>query len=94
MANHPELIDLHYLCSRPFYDATAEEMIAEIEKGVKAGRWPILTFHGIVKEPGPGTQEKNLAAVADHLVKNKHRIWTDTVYNIAKHVREKRAQHG
>jgi hypothetical protein len=97
MANHPELIDLHYLSSRPFYDASAQEMIAEIEKGVRVGRWPILTFHGIIKEPGPGTQEKDLAAVCDYLVENKGRIWTDTVYSIAKYVkadRERRRAKG
>ena len=93
MANHPELIDLHYLCSRPFYDASAAEMVAEIEKGVQNGRWPILTFHGILKEPGAGTQEKNLAAVCDHLVENRHRIWTDTVYNIAKYIKGARREH-
>ena len=40
------------------------------------------------------TQEKNLAAVCDYLVENKGRIWTDTVYRIARYVKEKRGEHG
>ncbi|MEW6359871.1 MAG: polysaccharide deacetylase family protein [Planctomycetota bacterium] len=91
-ANHPELIDLHCLCSRPFYDASAEEMIQEVEKGVQDGRWAILTFHGIAKEPGRGTQERHLASLADYLAANRHRIWTDTVYRIAKYIAEARAE--
>jgi len=93
VANHPELVDLHYLCSQPFYDAPASAMIQEIEQGVAKGCWAILTFHGIVREPvGRATLERELAAVADHLVANKRRIWTDTVYRIAQHITSARSQ--
>ncbi len=93
MANHPELIDLHYLTSKPFYNATSQEMIDEIEKAAQTGRWAILTFHGILKEPGPGTQAMHLQTLCAYLARNKHRIWTDSVYRIAKQIHTTRRQN-
>lgn len=60
---------------------SGEQLIALVEKAAAQGALVSLLFHGVGAEHLSVTREAH-DALLDHLAKNKHRFWTDTMVNI------------
>lgn len=91
-ANDPHYCDLGYLWSFPCERMTAAEMIGMVEQTVQEGQWAILTFHG-VHEGHLSVTETDLAELAAYLDRQRSRVWTGTVAEVAKWVGERQAAY-
>lgn len=65
---------------------TGEQLIALVEKAAAQGAMVSLLFHGVGAEHLSVTREAH-DALLDHLAKNKHRFWTDSMVNIMENAR-------
>ena len=88
-ANNPRLIDLSYVWAWAVEGRSGEDIIDFIEKAIDQEAWAIICMHGI--------DDQHLAIDLDafsklvlHLGKNKGRIWTDTVLNLADYILSQR----
>jgi peptidoglycan-N-acetylglucosamine deacetylase len=90
-ANHPVHADLHALWSWPCERMSAAEMIGLVESCAAEGRWGILTFHG-VGEGHLAVGETDFQALCAHLARNRERLWTAPVIDIAQAVRAWRGE--
>jgi len=88
--NHPYNADLHHLLSTSGQQMTGPELIGLVELAMSRGQWCILTFHGI-DTGGLGVCTPAFAALLDHLVRHRQRIWTDPVLRVAQHCLQLRA---
>lgn len=91
--NHPYNSDLHHLHSTSGQMMAGPELIGLVELAASRGQWCILTFHGI-DTGGLGVLAPAFACLLDHLVRQRHRIWTDTVLHVAQHCRQLRTDWG
>ena len=88
--NFPEVVDLSYAWSWAVEGNSAEEMTAYIEGAAKQGQWAIICMHGV---GGQHLAIDNAAfqELVHHLDRNRHRITTDTMINIADYILLKRS---
>jgi peptidoglycan/xylan/chitin deacetylase (PgdA/CDA1 family) len=84
-ANSPLVCDLHYLWSWPAQRMSGTEMIGLVEQATAQGRWGILTFHGINEGHLP-VSEVDLKEMLSFLDRNRDRIWTAPMIQVAQHV--------
>jgi peptidoglycan-N-acetylglucosamine deacetylase len=68
---------------------SADELISLVERAVTEGGWLVLLFHGVGGDHLPAEREAHMA-LAEHLAKNQHRVWTDRFGAVAAHVRAHR----
>ncbi len=88
-ANLPSVCDLHFLWSWPAQRMSGAEMIGLVEQAVSQGRWGIFTFHGINEGHLP-TSEFDLKEILSFLDRNRDRIWTAPVIQIAQYISKRR----
>jgi len=86
-ANDPQRCDLHYLWSWPCERMSGAELVGLVERAATAGRWGILTFHG-VHEGHLSIGAGDLAELCAYLDKQRHRIWTAPVATVAQTVQQ------
>mgnify|MGYP001037873804 CR=1 FL=1 len=91
--NDPLLVDLSYLSAESVEGQPAERMISYIERGVAEGRWAILCMHGIGGEH-LSIEVDAFERVVQHLHRNRQRIWTGTVIEVADHILVRRKDPG
>jgi hypothetical protein len=84
-ANDPVHADLHCLSSWAIERMSAPEMVGLIELSMDQGWWAILTAHGINQGHLP-LAETAFTALLAYLARNRDRIWTAPVIEIAQHV--------
>jgi len=89
--NNPRLIDLSYIWSWAVENNTGEQLIAYTEAAVQEGFWGVICMHGVGGDH-LAIETHALRELAEHLNKNRHRIWTDTVINIVDHIIQQRTQ--
>ena len=89
-ANDPLRCDLAYVWSYPCERMGGAEMVGLVEESIAEGRWTVLTFHG-VHEENLSVSDSDFELVCRHLAANQGRIWTETVAQVAKHIRAERA---
>ena len=85
VANHPLRCDLHDVWSWMVQSVSAEEMIKMTEEAIAQGKWAVFCYHGIGGEHFPVATDA-FEGLVSHLAKNRERIWTDTFFNVAKHI--------
>lgn len=96
--NHPALTDLHYLTSVTIAGWMPGSELCELaENSVRQGRWVILVFHGLQKEPrsprvpgsywhGSSVSAHDFRELCEYLDVNRDRIWTAPVLTIAQRI--------
>ena len=92
-ANNPRKIDLSYIWSWAVKGNSADEMIAYIEEAVEQGFWGVICMHGVGGQH-IATRTPDLQGVVRHLDRNRDRIWTDTLIDIADYVIRQREALG
>jgi peptidoglycan-N-acetylglucosamine deacetylase len=92
-ANHPLTSDLHDLSSFPVERMGGAELVGLAERAAAAGRWTVLTFHGI-HEGHLSVAAGDLQELIDHLRRHRERIWTAPVATVAQHIVDWRRQIG
>lgn len=91
-ANDPLYCDLGYVWSFACERMTSAQLIGLVEQSVYEGKWAILTFHG-VHEGHLSVGENDLTELADFLARERSRIWTSTVAEVAKWVGEQQVAY-
>jgi peptidoglycan-N-acetylglucosamine deacetylase len=84
-ANHPLTSDLHDLSSWPAERMSGAELVGLAERAPAAGRWTVLTFHGI-NEGHLSVAAGDLQELIDHLHRHRQRIWTAPVATVAQQI--------
>jgi len=90
-ANNPELIDLSYSWAWAVNGHSGQDMIDYVETAVSQGLWAIICMHGVGGEH-IAIETEALAEVCAHLDRNRERIRTDTVINLADSVVARRGE--
>ena len=85
LANHPAACDLHYLSSWPAERMSGAELVGLAARSASEGRWGILTFHGIHQGHLP-IADVDLRELCEFLARNRDRIWTATVAEVAERI--------
>lgn len=80
--NDPAYCDLGYLWSFACERMSAAELIGLAEQAANEGKWAIMTFHG-VHEGHLSIGENDLEELAGFLARQRNRIWTGTVAEVA-----------
>ena len=92
-SNHPASCDLHYLWSWRCEQLTGAHMVGFAEEGTAKGTWEIFVFHGI--DDGPlNTAARHLERLLVYLDRNRDRIWTAPVRDVATRIRDWRRTTG
>jgi len=98
--NHPEFTDLHYLTSVTIAGwMPASELCILADEAVKQGRWVVLVFHGLQREPrqprNPGSywhgspvSEEDFRELCQYLAGKRNEIWIAPVVDIALRITE------
>ena len=84
--NHPVSRDLHYLSSWPVERMSGAELVGLAERSASQGGWGILTFHGIHQGHLP-VADVDLGELCGFLARNRDRIWTATVAEVAERIK-------
>lgn len=92
----PELreLDVHFVPSWMVVNASAEEMIAYVEKAVQAGSMAVFMFHGVGGGHNLNVDRGAHRELIRWLAANKDRIWTDTFRSVMSHVIAERKRLG
>ena len=69
------------------------ELVGLAERAAAAGRWTILTFHGI-NEGHLAVADVDLRELVDHLRRHRERIWTAPVATVAQQIIDWRREIG
>ncbi len=88
-ANDPLRADLAHLWSWSCERRMGAELVGLVEHAVRQGRWAILTFHGI-HEGHLSVGAGDFEALCVHLARERARIWTAPVAEIAVRLAEVR----
>ena len=83
--NHPLHADLHHLSSWDAERMSAWEMIGLVERCLVEGWWGCFTFHGVNEGHLP-ISEFDLCGLLDYLARNRERIWTAPLIDVARHI--------
>jgi peptidoglycan/xylan/chitin deacetylase (PgdA/CDA1 family) len=84
-ANHPERIDLAYTWSLAVDGHTGKEIVAYIDNAVNDGLWAIICMHGVGGQH-LSIETAALREVARYLDRNRNRIWTATMIDVADYI--------
>jgi len=84
-ANSPLACDLHYLWSWPVQRMSGAQLIGLVERAVTQRRWAILTFHGVNEGHLP-ISNVDLEELLAYLDRNRERIWTAPVAEVAERI--------
>ena len=87
--NNPSVIDLSYIWSFAVEGHSSADMIAYVENAVEGGLWGVICMHGVGGDH-IAIETSAFRDVCAYLDQNRHRIWTDTVINIADYVIQRR----
>jgi len=90
-ANNPSIVDLSQAMGTPFDDVEFAQMKASVDSAVKDGRWIIFVGHEIGERRFQSTDAKALELLSDYLKDPANRIWTGTVAEIGRYVRDRGA---
>jgi hypothetical protein len=71
---------------------SCDELIALVEGAAAEGGWLVLLFHGVGGDHMAVERDVH-TALADHLARNRSRIWTERFGAVAAHVRAWREAH-
>jgi len=84
--NDPRITDLHCLMSYAAEGAGADNLIAYAEHAAAEGGWAVFTFHGVGGDH-LAVDAEAFDALTRHLARQRHRLWTATLIEVADHVR-------
>ena len=96
--NHPAFTDLHYLTSAAIAGwMPGLELCALADESVRQGRWVVLVFHGLQKEPrsprvpgsyyhGSPVSAEDFRELCKYLDDNRDRIWAAPVVTVAQKI--------
>ena len=84
--NDPRITDLHCLICYAAEGAGADDLIAYAEHAAAEGGWGIFTFHGVGGDH-LAVDAEAFDALTRHLARQRHRLWTATLIEVADHVR-------
>ena len=91
--NNPRIIDLSYTWAWAVEGHSAEQMIDYVEKAVTQGLWAILCMHGVGGDH-LAIETRALQGLARHLEKNRERIWTAPLIEVADYILTRRKELG
>lgn len=92
MPNDPLRCDPAYLWSFPCERMTGAQMVGLAEEAIAAGRWTIMTFHGI-HEGHLSVADRDFEMLCAHLATHRERVWTPTVAECALYLGKVQAAH-
>ena len=88
--NRPQMIELSYVQSWAVGGTSGDEMIAYVSEIAEKGLWGVICVHGVGGEHRP-IETRALQKLARFLSRNRQRVWSDTMLNIAKYIHNRRA---
>jgi len=88
-ANHPQKIDLSYIWSFAVEGHSGQDMITYVEKAIQDGLWGVICMHGVGGDH-LAIETEAFRELCEYLHKNRHRIWTDSVINVANYIIDQR----
>ena len=91
--NHPEYCELEYLWACEASEFSGERLIAYAEDAAAQGRWAVFCFHGVGGDH-ISVKLDAFETLLQHLSKQRQRLWTGTVVEVAIRILEKRVQLG
>ena len=83
--NHPLHADLHRLSSWGGERMSVWDMVGLVEQCLVEGWWGVFTFHGVDQGHLP-ISEHDLCGLLDYLARNRERIWTAPLVDVAQFV--------
>jgi peptidoglycan/xylan/chitin deacetylase (PgdA/CDA1 family) len=86
-------LDPHRVPSWTVVERSAEEMISFLQRAAENGGLAVLTFHGIGGEYLKVSRREHQRLLA-FLDDNRHLLWTDTFWNVLRHVEMERKRLG
>jgi peptidoglycan/xylan/chitin deacetylase (PgdA/CDA1 family) len=92
-ANDPFLIDLSYTWAQDVRGYSGAQLIAYVEAAASQGHWAILCMHGVGGEHLSIATEA-FAELVEFLARQRDRLWTDTVINLADYIIKRRQEIG
>ena len=84
------MIELTYVQSWAVDGTGGDEMIAYVSEIAEKGLWGVICVHGVGGEHRP-IETRAFQKLARFLSRNRQRIWSDTMTNIAKYILDRRA---
>jgi sialate O-acetylesterase len=87
-------LDLHFVPSWAVIDVSGDEMIAFVEKALKARGVAVFMFHGVGGGHNLNIERAAHRKLLEWLASHRGRLWTDTFHNVMTHVVAERQRLG